>query len=122
MIERRPQFAVFVLGGLLCAALDVGLMKVLLWRGSSPLLATSGGFLAGLLLNYAFHARVTFSRLASNGSFARFLCVVAINYMITVALVNLALALGFPPLAGKIVSLPVVAVNGFLLSKHWIFK
>jgi len=122
MTERRPQFAVFVLGGLLCAALDVGLMQFLLWQGSSALLATSGGFLAGLLLNYAFHARVTFGRLASGGSFLRFLCVVAINYMITLALVSLALALVFPPMAGKLLSLPVVAVNGFLLSKHWIFK
>lgn len=122
MTEHRPQFAVFVLGGLLCAALDVGLMQVLLWQGAAALLATSGGFLAGLLLNYAFHARVTFGRLASGGSFLRFLCVVAINYMITLALVSLALALAFPPLAGKLVSLPVVAVNGFLLSKHWIFK
>ena len=122
MIERVPRFVIFVLGGLLCAALDVGLMQLLLWQGCSALLATSGGFLAGLLLNYAFHARVTFGRLTSSGSFVRFLCVVAINYMITVALVKLAIALGFPPLAGKIVSLPVVAVNGFLLSKHWIFK
>ncbi len=122
MTEHRPQFAVFVLGGLLCAALDVGLMQLLLWQGSSALLATSGGFLAGLLLNYAFHARVTFGRLASGGSFLRFLCVVAINYMITLALVSLALALAFPPMAGKLLSLPVVAVNGFLLSKHWIFK
>ncbi|MYN43991.1 GtrA family protein [Pseudoduganella sp. FT93W] len=122
MTEHRPRFAIFVLGGLLCAALDVGLMQLLLWQGCSALLATSGGFLAGLLLNYAFHARVTFGRLTSGASFLRFLCVVAINYMITVALVNLAIVLGFPPLAGKIVSLPVVAVNGFLLSKHWIFK
>jgi len=26
------------------------------------------------------------------------------------------------PLPGKLLSLPVVAVNGFFLSKHWIFK
>jgi hypothetical protein len=26
------------------------------------------------------------------------------------------------PLAGKLVSLPVVALNGFVLSKYWIFK
>jgi hypothetical protein len=26
------------------------------------------------------------------------------------------------PLAGKLVSLPLVAVNGYLLSKYWIFR
>jgi putative flippase GtrA len=117
-----PQFLVFVGGGLLCALLDIGLMQLLIARGAAPLAATSAGFAAGLLLNYAFHARVTFGRLAAPASFARFLCVVALNYTITVALVALALALAAPALAGKLLSLPVVAVNGFLLSKHWIFK
>jgi hypothetical protein len=33
-----------------------------------------------------------------------------------------AVALAGMPLAGKIVSLPLVSLNGFLLSKFWIFK
>jgi hypothetical protein len=48
--------------------------------------------------------------------------VVGINYLITIGLVSVALMLGALPLVGKLLSLPVVAVNGYLLSKHWIFE
>jgi hypothetical protein len=36
--------------------------------------------------------------------------------------VALAVALGASTLTGKLVSLPLVAVNTFLLGKYWIFK
>lgn len=124
MIEalRRRRFAVFALGGLLCALVDIGLMQLLLQAGAHPTAAASAGFGAGLLANYAFHARVTFERAAGAASFARYLCVVALNYVLTIACVALADSLLANPLAGKILSLPLVAANGFLLSKYWIFK
>ena len=69
--------------------------------GFSVAAATSAGFATGLLLNYAFHARVTFGRLHSAGAFLRFLCVVALNYLLTIAFVSAALVLarhGLQPL------------------------
>lgn len=135
---RQRQFLVFVGGGLLCSALDVGVMQGLLLAGIglSVAAATSAGFATGLLLNYAFHARVTFGRLHSAGAFLRFLCVVALNYLLTIACVSAALVLARAgmgagavneatagvALIGKLVSLPLVACNGFLLSKYWIFR
>ncbi|OEZ94685.1 GtrA family protein [Duganella phyllosphaerae] len=133
---RQRQFLVFVGGGLLCAVLDIGVMQGLLLAGIgiSVAAATSAGFAAGLVLNYAFHARVTFGRLHSAAGFLRFLCVVALNYLLTMACVGAALAiarLGLgadaasaanAALAGKLVSLPLVACNGFLLSKYWTFR
>jgi len=133
---RQRQFLVFVGGGLLCSALDVGVMQGLLLAGIglSVAAATSAGFATGLLLNYAFHARVTFGRLHSASAFLRFLCVVALNYVLTIACVSAALVLARAgmgagavneasvALVGKLVSLPLVACNGFLLSKYWIFR
>lgn len=126
-VARRAQFLVFVSGGVLCALLDIGVMQALLGAGVGYPLATSAGFGAGLLLNYAFHARVTFRASATPFNFARYLCVVALNYALTLGCVAAAVAmLGEPQhtsaLIGKLVSLPLVAVNGFLLSKYWIFK
>ncbi len=118
----RPQLLRYLAGGVLSALLDIGLMQLLLARGAAPAAAASAGFLAGLLLNYAFHARVTFGRLASPAGFARFLCLVGLNYLLTLACVALAVALGLPALAGKLLSLPLVAANGFLLGKYWIFR
>jgi putative flippase GtrA len=118
----RSQFLVFIAGGALCALIDIGLMQLMLRAGAAPVVAASGGFLAGLAVNYAFHARVTFKQLSSAGTVGRYLCVVAVNYLMTVALVALADALLQNALAGKLASLPLVAVNGYLLSKYWVFR
>ncbi|MBQ5942974.1 GtrA family protein [Massilia sp. AB1] len=119
---RQRQFLVFLAGGLLCAGVDVGTMQLLMAAGSHHTAAASAGFAAGLLVNYAFHSRVTFDQAASPASFARYLCVVGLNYLLTIACVALAAALADKPLAGKVLSLPLVALNGYLLGKHWIFK
>ncbi|WP_373988815.1 GtrA family protein [Duganella sp. BuS-21] len=119
----QRQFMVFVAGGVLSALVDIGLMQLLLSSGAAPLaVATSAGFAAGLMLNYAFHARVTFSRMTQRHSLLRYACVVALNYAITLAVVALAQSLLGMPLVGKLLSLPLVAANGFLLSKYWVFK
>ncbi len=126
-LARRAQFLVFVSGGVLCAVLDIGVMQLLIGAGVAYPLATTAGFATGLLINYAFHARLTFKARATPFNFLRFLCVVAVNYVLTMACVALAVTLLGDPapqsaLIGKLVSLPLVAVNGFLLSKYWIFK
>lgn len=124
MVEtlRSRQFLVFVAGGILCALIDVGLMQLLLLLGVHYSLAASAGFGTGLLVNYAFHTKITFSSNANSSNFVRYLCVVSINYLLMLACVALAAALLDNPLAGKLVSLPIVAINGYLLSKHWIYK
>lgn len=116
------QFGVFVTGGLICALADVGLMQLLLLSGVTATAAASAGFAAGLLVNYAFHSRVTFNASANPANFARYLCVVGVNYLMTIACVALGQAVFDNPLVGKIVSLPLVAANGYLLGKYWIFK
>jgi hypothetical protein len=50
------------------------------------------------------------------------MCVVGLNYILTIVCVALAVAVADNPLAGKILSLPLVAANGYLLSRYWIFK
>ena len=122
LMRHSRQFATFIAGGLLCAVVDIGTMQLLLRAGAHFTGATSAGFLAGLLINYAFHSRVTFDAAASSASFARYLCVVGLNYLLTMGCVSLAVALAGMPLAGKIVSLPLVSVSGYLLSKFWIFR
>jgi putative flippase GtrA len=118
----QPQFLVFVAGGALCAVLDIGVMQLLIAKQFNSVMATSIGFLTGLLVNYAFHAKITFKNLTTALTFFRFVCVVGANYLITIGFVTLAMALLDSALAGKLASLPVVAVNGYLLSKYWIFK
>jgi putative flippase GtrA len=122
LLAHRRQFGLFLAGGLLCALADVGLMQLLLAVGAHYAGATTAGFAAGLLVNYAFHSRLTFAAAASAPRFARYLCVVGLNYLLTLAWVALSVALFANPLPGKLVSLPLVALNGFVLAKYWIFK
>jgi putative flippase GtrA len=122
VLKHSRQFGTFVAGGLLCALVDIGVMQGLLRAGAHFAGATTAGFLAGLLVNYAFHSRVTFEAAASTSSFARYLCVVGLNYLLTMGCVSLAVSLAGMPLLGKIVSLPLVSITGYLLSKFWIFR
>lgn len=119
---RWRQFAIFVAGGTLCALIDVGLMHLLLSWGVHYSIAASVGFGTGLLVNYAFHTRVTFGASASATNFARYMCVIALNYTTMLLCVALSAAFLDNPLIGKLLSLPITAVNGYLLSKHWIYK
>ncbi|GAB3446022.1 GtrA family protein [Massilia solisilvae] len=116
------QFAVYVSGGLLCALVDIGIMQALIRHGVHYASATTAGFAAGLVVNYAFHARVTFAANASPASFMRYLCIVGVNYLLTLACVAVFEQLAGSPLAGKLLSLPLVALNGYVLGKYWIFK
>lgn len=122
LLARSRQFAVFVVGGLLSAAIDIGVLQLLLHAGMHFAGATTAGFLSGLLVNYVYHSRVTFDTAATPSSFARYLCVVAINYLLTLGCVALAQSLAGMPLAGKIASLPLISINSYLLGKYWIFK
>lgn len=116
------QFGVFLLVGLLCAVLDVGSMLGLMGMDFSPLVAASGGFALGLALNFLLHSRMTFNAQIHWRSLWRFLGVVALNYGITLTFVAVSTSWLDSPLAGKLVSLPVVAMNGFWLSRWWVFR
>lgn len=112
----------YLAGGVLSALTDITAMQLLILGGLNVYLATSLGFGAGLLVNYAFHASVTFKSGAGLGSFVRYLCVVALNYLLTMGCVALSVSLLGNPLPGKILSLPLIAAIGFLLSRAWIYK
>ena len=117
------KFLLYLTGGVVSALIDIGIIQIMIGAKVAPLLAASIGFVSGLCVNYLFHSRLTFNQGArGNGSLPRYLSVVAFNYMITLGLVAASLGLVGLALPGKLLSLPVIAVNGYLLGKHWIFK
>ena len=85
--------------------------------------AVSVGFIFSLLFNYLFHSIVTFTVSVSRNTLVKFLIIVAFNYIIMLAIVVFfQSALGLSVLLGKVVSLPIMALQGYLLGKHWAFK
>lgn len=116
------QFFVFILIGIACALIDVGLMQFLIWMGINYLIATTAGFLSGLTLNFLLHTRITFDSDYSREVFFRFMVVVLVNYFLTLLTVSFFHVLLNMALLGKFISLPMVAFNGFFLSKKWVYR
>jgi putative flippase GtrA len=116
------QFVVFVGVGLFCAMIDIGAMQLTMLVGRHYFFATSVGFILGLIANYALHAKVTFNAGGSPTVMLKFLTVVILNYLITLMFVFTSVQWMQNALVGKVMSLPLVAVIGFLLSRFWIFK
>lgn len=122
LLSRQRQFLLYLAGGVASALIDVGLMQFLIYSGVDYVSATSAGFIAGLVFNYGYHATVTFTAPPSGRSMVRYLAVVAINYVFTLACVALSVHLTGMAVVGKLLSLPLVAINGYILGKRWIFK
>ena len=122
LLSRQRQFLLYLAGGVASALIDVGLMQFLIYSGVDYVTATSSGFIAGLVFNYGYHATVTFTAPPSGRSMGRYLAVVAMNYLFTLACVALSVHLTGLAVVGKLLALPLVAINGFILGKHWIFK
>lgn len=116
------QFVVFVGVGVLSATLDVSVMAVLIFFNVPYQFATTLGFIMGLIVNYRGHAKVTFRVQGSTSVMVRFGLVVLLNYFITIVSVVTFQHFFGNALIGKIISLPVIALNGFLLSKLWVFR
>jgi putative flippase GtrA len=122
LLAHRRQVALFLTGGVLSALADIGVMQLLVTLGYHYAGATTCGFGAGLAVNYLYHAKITFVSATSGASVLRYACLVALNYLVTLGCVALAVTTFDSALAGKILSLPLVAINSFVLGKFWIFK
>jgi putative flippase GtrA len=116
------QFLTYIAVGVLTTLVDVGAMSMLMRVGANVQLATTSGFVLGLLVNFLLHTRITFATQVGWLSTFRFWGIVAVNYGLTLVFVMAAQWLGFSAIEGKLASLPVVAVNGFLLGKFWAFR
>ena len=121
-MKINRQVLTFIVGGGTCAMLDVGLMQLLIFWGTNHIVAATAGLVLGLVVNYIFHANLTFRTPMSLPAFLRYLSLVGINYVLTIGLVSLSFSIFGNALIGKIISLPIIAANGFMLGKHWIFK
>lgn len=116
------RFSIFIVVGIACAVIDIGLMQLLIWIGVHYLVAATLGFVAGLIANFLLHTHITFGKKYSHGALVRYMSVVLANYLLTLFTVSLFQMSLNMPLLGKLLSLPLVAINGFLLSKHWVYR
>jgi putative flippase GtrA len=120
MIYR--QFMLYILVGVVSAIIDIGTMQLLLTAEAGYLLAVSVGFAVGLVFNYLAHQRLTFKARHSFATVWRYATVLLLNYGLTMLCVQISVLSLDSVLAGKLLSLPLVALNGFVLGRYWIFR
>lgn len=118
----KKQFLFYVMVGVLCALIDILTAKILVHFGAYYGIAISVGFALGLIVNYLLHAKITFQATSSHLTVMKFAVVVVINYAFTLLLSYFSVQVTGDFLIGKVLSLPVIAVNGFLLGRYWVFK
>ena len=120
MISR--QFIIYLTVGVLSAIVDIGTMQFALWFETGINLAVTLGYTLGLTFNYLCHQRITFKAATTTVTVVRFGIFVLINYLVTLVFVFTSVHWFDAAMPGKLASLPVVAIIGFLAGKYWIFK
>lgn len=104
------------------AAVQLGVLKMLLWFGLHDLAATAVAVEAAVLHNYFWHVRWTWK--ARRGPLWRFH---AANGFVSLAsnLVWMRLLAGWleaPPLAANLAAIALTSVANFLLCGAWVFR
>ena len=116
------QFLIFIIVGFLTALIDILSVLILENLNINYRICIVFGFLLSVLVNFYLHSMVTFGVKCSHHIFTKFIIVVIINLILTFILVEILIFLEVKLIISKIICLPIIAINGFLLSKYWIFK
>lgn len=116
------KFSVFVIVGLISTVADLLFLWLMVAWGAAHSAAVSLAFGLALLVNLALQARFTFKSSLSPERIVKFLALAAINYLLTVTAVSTFEWLTLSLMWGKLVSLPIVALNSFFFSKYWVYK
>ena len=117
-----PKFVVYMIVGLLSAIIDLTTLNILISQDITQWLAVSVAFIAGFVFNVKAHALFTFASPLTSKSALKFTAVIAVNYLLTLLIIESLTALSCSLMTAKVVSLPIIAVSGFLLGRHWAFR
>ena len=116
------KFMVYVMVGSVSAIIDLLTLRILLDLNTPQWPAVTIAFIAGFVFNLKSHALFTFVSPLTRKSALRFTAVVCVNYLLTLAIIETLSNFSFTIITAKVISLPVVAVSGYLLGRHWAFK
>lgn len=123
-LEKYKQFIIFLFVGGSSALVDIGSLylfsKIILWNNE---LSISLAFILGLVFNYFSHTYFTFQNKASVGNLMKYLILVLLNYINTILLIYLLTELlDIDIIVAKVITLPIIAVTTFVISKIWVYK
>lgn len=104
------------------AVIDVGLLILLREVvGAAIPLATTIAFWTALVYNFALNRAWSFGVAAVGTPFAKYLVVVGLNYLLTLAIVTGGVELGVPYVLAKLFAIGVGTLGTFLAYDRWVF-
>ncbi|MFA0049347.1 GtrA family protein [Vibrio sp. 10N.261.51.F11] len=124
ILKMNWSFIIFCVVGGVSAIVDVLslilLSKYLLINDN---ISITLAFLLGLLVNYFLHTYLTFKSTPTKSNLAKFMIVVAVNYLLTILLIHTIISVSnFDIVIAKIITLPVIAIIGYITSKIWVYN
>ena len=124
--SESRRFGTFLIVGGLTALLNFGIFMLLWkWLRVHDNLAVSLAYVASLLFHFTMNRIWTFQSTqgARGPQVVRYAGMAAINYGVTLAVVNLVTRiLGFTPPVGLCAAIGATAICGYGMSRHWVFR
>lgn len=120
-------FLLFAIVGLATAGVNfIALALLLEMLKLDYRVAVSVAYIAGVVFHFVANKSITFKQrnlIDIHNQIARYLVLVAINYLLTIAIVIFVVeVLVFAPYMGLLLSMGATIVTGYLLSRFWVFK
>ena len=121
-VTQSSAFRFLIVGGL-SVVVDAGLLYILHGRlGMWLPPATAISFLAGFVVNFGLNRQWSFSGAGSlRHQLVRYLALVAVNLLCTVAMVQLLTWAGVPYLVAKVFTTACLSTINYFISRKWIF-
>jgi putative flippase GtrA len=119
------QFVLYLFVGGISSVLDIGGFAVLRYLSVQYLIASTLSFIAATILNYFLSYVLAFTRgkYSQQSEVVRFWLVSLVGLLINTAVVWMVVkALGAPPVAGKVIAVPVVLVWNFVGRRLFVFS
>ncbi|MEE8601101.1 GtrA family protein [Euzebya tangerina] len=118
----RAKLVKFVVVGVSSAVIDLGLLVSLRELGGVSIpVATTIAFWTALLYNFSLNRAWSFGVAAVRAPFARYLTVVGLNYLLTLAIVTGGVSLGVPYVLAKIAAIGIGTLGTFVAYDRWVF-
>ena len=117
-----PKFVVYVIVGSVSAIIDLLALNILDGLITKQWIAVTIAFVAGFIFNLKAHSLFTFVSPLTRISGIRFTVIAAINYFLTLAIIEILTTFSFGLITAKLISLPIIAASGYSLGRHWAFK
>lgn len=122
-VERRSA-TLYLVTGVTGFVVDFGLLVFFREVGGTPVwLATSAGFWVGLAVVFLVNKYVTFGvRHQGHVQLLRYLVLLGVNWLLTLAFVGLAVHVGVGYQFGKIIAVTAMTMWNYPAYRLWVFR